>query len=65
MARIFFYLVPAVLCFGLLLFTGCPSKAHLRPVPDYENMSDPHGGAGETEESEGEAADQLDTDGRG
>ena len=25
---------------GLCLFVGCPDYSHLRPAPDYENMSD-------------------------
>ena len=26
--------------FACLLLTGCPDYSHLRPVPDYENMTD-------------------------
>ncbi len=24
----------------LVFATGCPDRSHLRPVPDYENMTD-------------------------
>ena len=38
-------LVVASLC----LFSGCPDYSHLRPAPDYKNMSDsaPEGSIGE------------------
>jgi len=25
---------------ALMLFSGCPDYSHLRPSPDYENMTD-------------------------
>lgn len=25
---------------ALMAFSGCPDYSHLRPVPDYENMTD-------------------------
>ena len=38
---------------SLGMFSGCPDYSHLRPVPDYENMTD---GGGET--SSDDAADK-------
>jgi hypothetical protein len=36
---------------ALMFFAGCPDYSHLRPVPDYENMTD---GGGETDQRVGE-----------
>ncbi len=41
--------------FSLCLFCGCPDYSHLRPTPDYKNMSDaaPEGEIGaDAEESQ-------------
>ena len=45
MKRFFAFLITA----SLLVLTGCPDYSHLRPEPDYKNMSDsaPEGGIGE------------------
>jgi hypothetical protein len=34
----------------IMFFSGCPDYSHLRPVPDYENMTD---SGGETEADNG------------
>lgn len=36
----------------LLAFSGCPDYSHLRPVPDYKNMTD--GPVSETDETKSE-----------
>ncbi len=37
------------------MFAGCPDYSHLRPVPDYENMTDSGG-----EPAEEDGSEQLD-----
>jgi hypothetical protein len=39
----------------LFMFAGCPDYSHLRPVPDYENMTDSGG-----EPAEEDGSEQLD-----